>query len=207
MWVQSWMRPTAPRGPLPPMPTPSHVPPDITLLLARLAQGDVAARDAVWEALQAELRRCAGQVARNGGRLAPHATELIQMAYLRVGGATEGVPFESRRHFIAYAMRAMRTALLDHVRSERQGEPLDSFADAIAARVGGDLTGFYEVLEEFRAIDPEMADAAELRAMGYGNEEIAQFLCVPLRTFERRFARARARLHQRMPWMPKPGPA
>ena len=48
---------------------------------------------------------------------------------------------------------------------------------------------------------------AELRAMGYASEEIAELLGLTLRTFERRFARARARLHAKMPWMPKPGPA
>ncbi len=207
MWMQYWMRPTAPGAPLPPMSTPSPAPPDITALLARLAGGDEAARAAVWEALYGELRRCAGRVAARAGQRAPQATELIQQAYLRVGGATDGLTFASRRHFIAYAVQAMRTALLDHLRSERQDEPFDAVADAIADRVGGDLTGFYEVLEEFRRIDPEMAHAAELRAMGYASEEIAELLGLTLRTFERRFARARARLHAKMPWMPKPGPA
>jgi len=190
----------------PSLPDPGH----ITELLLRVQQGDNEARDAVWQSLHSELHRLAIGVARRAGARAPQATELIQLAFLRVESAGTTQRFESRRNFIAYALVAMRSALLDHVRasaSRPEGDLFDDVAQDVAARVGGDLCGFYEVLNEFAAIDPLMAHAAELRAMGYSREETAQLLDLPLRTFERQFARARARLHARMPWIPRPGRA
>lgn len=121
------------------------------------------------------------------------------MAYLKVSQAPGSIRWPDRKHFVAYAVQAMRNVLRDHHRKQgRHQTPhqLDGLVEQVEARVDGDLDNFYSALDKFRSIDPVMAHAAELRAMGYSMRTVAELLDIKLRTFERRFTRARARIYE-----------
>ncbi|MFT7677200.1 MAG: RNA polymerase sigma factor (TIGR02999 family) [Planctomycetota bacterium] len=171
---------------------------EVTQLLSRVAGGDGEAQDQVWSFLYEELRSQARQLAGPRRSAAPQATELISMAYVKISKGPRAASWPDRKHFVAYAVQAMRNALRDHHRKQvrsKDTQPLDEMIEQIEARVEGDLDHFYDALDKFRKLDPAMAHGAELRAMGYEVHEVADLLGLKLRTFERKFARARAHLY------------
>ena len=175
--------------------------PRVTVLLQRMSDGDVSARDTVWELLHEELRRTA---MRRLGRQDPgftlQATQLVGLAYERIERQV-GKEWRDRNHFLAVASVAMRSALVDHVRKKRvdlvHDLPLDALVVEVEERVG-DLLAFNEVLSRFQKLDPTMARAVDMRMLGFSMGEIAEVVQMPIRTFERRFAQARAYLHDRL---------
>ena len=175
----------------------------LTQLLERMSSGDELARDRVWELLHGELRRCAERAERKGGPDAGlQATELIGVAFMRVS-ALEGKQWADRAHFVSVAALAMRSEIVDFVRRADRWQDDSTFARVVSdieTRVDGDLVGFYDELETFAEVDPAMAHALELKALGYGMGEIAELLRIPPRTFNRHFERARAHLRRRMRW-------
>jgi len=182
-------------------PEPPRAVPEITQLLTRMSAGSLEARDEVWGILHEQLHRRAGREARGSHGLL-EATELISIAFTRVD-RLGGKDWASRRHFIAVAALAMRSAVVDHLRrdgSKGEREPLDEVVEGVAARVDGDVLGFYDELDAFAKADPVMAHALELKALGYEATEIAEHLGMPERSFYRHFDRARAHLQKRMQW-------
>ncbi len=174
---------------------------EVTQLLSRMSEGNEEARNRVWALLHDQLHQRAGHEAR-GAKGQLQATELIGIAFARVNNLT-GKDWSSRRHFVAVAALAMRSAVIDHLRhaGSRAGrELLDDVVDDLAARVDGDVVGFYDELEKFSKTDPLMAHALELKALGYESSEISEHLGLPERTFYRHFERARAHLRKRMAW-------
>lgn len=85
-------------------------------LAAATRQGDAAARSALFAALYDELHRLARcEVYRSGGSLMLGATTLLHEAYVSLAGA-DGAAFPDKARFMAYAARAMRSLVIDHVR-------------------------------------------------------------------------------------------
>lgn len=133
------------------------------------------------------------------------ATALVHEAFLKI---TQGqsMNWESRRHFLSVASKAMRQILVDHARSRSRlkrstaGERvvLDSIVDDLEERSRG-LLAFDDALAALAESDPQAAKIVELRFyLGMTVAETARALDVPERRVEREWASARAWLRRRL---------
>jgi RNA polymerase sigma factor (TIGR02999 family) len=184
---------------------------EVTLLLRRISAGDAAARDRLIELVYAELRRLAGFHLRGaaGGTLQP--TALVHVAWLRLQGG-DGHVFESSRHFLGVASKAMRSVLVDHVRARRTakrgaGEPASALDEAVAYLEAGEveLLDLDAALGALESDDAELARVVELRFFGgLSHEEIAAAEGCSLSTVERRWRLARARLRRELAGRERP---
>jgi RNA polymerase sigma factor (TIGR02999 family) len=171
----------------------------LTVLLARLSEGDRVARDALFAAAYAELRRLAHARLHGGGRnTVLDTTALVHESYLRLVQTGE-LTFDDRRAFFGYAARVMRSVIVDSARArlaQRRG------GDAHEVTLSTDLAhslaheeGIVEVhhaLQELEKADPRAAQMVELRYFGgYSDKEIAQTLDVTERTVQRDWDKAR----------------
>ena len=92
---------------------------DITQLLKAAQAGDRSAADDVVARLYSDLQRLARSNLRRSGELTLLDTQaLVHEAWLRLEGVP-GAEFPDRRHFLAYAARAMRSVVIDLVRARQ----------------------------------------------------------------------------------------
>ena len=173
---------------------------DVTMLLGRVQEGDADAEEALIPLIYGELYRIAkSQMA---GQPAGHtlgATGLVHEAYMRMAGQ-EGQVWESRRHFLRVAAKAMRSALVDHARKKRtqkrggdsKATPLDDLCLQYEER-SLDLLALDEALVNLAKKDEQLAKIVELRFFaGLENARIAEVIGCSDRTVERGWATARA---------------
>lgn len=172
----------------------------------RLAQADLAdPRDAqaLFPALYAELHRMARRqlhASAPGSTLG--ATTLLHEAYLDLSRGEASFP--DRARFFAYAARAMRGLIVDHVRERRAlkrgGEfHLTALDTAVAESVPqvDDLGPLNDALEALGAVDPALAELVDLKFFcGFGFADIATMRGVSERTIQRDWAKARLYLHE-----------
>lgn len=142
-------------------------------LLARIRSGDPGASAALAARLESELRALAsahlGARAR-GVTLQP--TVLVNEAWIRLA-ERDGLPFENRHLFLAFASKVMRGVLVDAVRArgaaKRGGGAERVTLSDVVAHDGSralDLLAVDEALERLAALDPECAELVELRFFG-----------------------------------------
>jgi RNA polymerase sigma factor (TIGR02999 family) len=178
----------------------------LTLLLERARNGDARAAARVFPIVYDELRRLAARVAQGrpveGATLGP--TALVHEAFLRL--VDRDAPFESRRQFFGAAARAMRSALVDHVRSrgaqkrggDRTREPFHEALAWYEAR-SIDVLALDEALGDLEGIDPAKRALVEFRFFaGLSVEDAAAMLGVSRATAEREWAACRAWLRTRL---------
>lgn len=173
---------------------------EATRLLLRLQAGDPGAGEALFDLVQAELRRLAGRYMRD--QPAEHTlqpTALVNEAWLRLCGPDE-VRFESRGHFLAVAARAMRSILVDHARAretQKRGEghrpqPIDELLARVEERAH-DLLALDAALERLERHDADLARIVVLRFFGGMTvDEVGEHLGVSGRTVDRGWRTARA---------------
>lgn len=172
---------------------------EVTVLLGRLHAGDAAAEDALIPLVYDELYRIArSQMADQPAHHTLGATALVNEAYVRLaGGATA---WESRRHFLRVAARAMRSILVDHARKKhalkrggpREPLPLDEWCAAYEQR-STDLVELDDALERLARRDEQLARIVELRFFGgLETKDIARVLECSTRTVERGWSTARS---------------
>ncbi len=172
----------------------------ITRLLQRWHQGDLDAREQLFEALYSDLM----QIARNrlfnlnNGTLLPAA--LVNESVIRLLGAQAN--YKDRIHFIAVAALKMRSVLVDHLRAgaaEKRGGNAEQLTLSHAfevqdeAAAGYDVLALHQALNQLAEVDQRAASAVELTYFGGMNrDEIALVLSVSAPTVDRdlRFARA-----------------
>jgi RNA polymerase sigma factor (TIGR02999 family) len=173
---------------------------EITQLLERAQQGDAAARERFFERIYAELDGLARQhLSRQSPMTLLDPPALVREAYLRID-QRGALSFGSRGEFLAYASRAMRSVLIDYVRSrnaQRHGggeKPItltgslvdQPFTEPQLERLG-------DALEALEQIDERAHRVVELRFFGgLEMDEIAQLLAVSPATVKRAWVRARA---------------
>ncbi len=187
-------------------PASGSPPAEVTRLLARVADGDTAAGNALFTRLQAELRRLAErQLGRDSDSHTLQPTALVHEAWIKVLGENAS-KVEGRTHLFSLMAKAMRSVLIDHARAklaDKRGggaRPLSLDATGVVSSKDGglqlrpeDLLAVDETLERLKAQDGELAQVVELRFWsGLSNEEIASSLEVHVHTVERRFQVARA---------------
>jgi RNA polymerase sigma factor (TIGR02999 family) len=90
---------------------------DVTRILSAIEQGDPQASEQLLPLVYEELRRLAAQkMAQEVPGQTLEATALVHEAYLRLVGAEQSQPWNSRGHFFAAAAEAMRRILVENAR-------------------------------------------------------------------------------------------
>ena len=169
-------------------------------LIERVTSGDRSARDELFTAAYAELRKLARARLREGGRNTMlGTTALVHESYLRFLRAGE-LRAEDRRAFFAYCSKVMRSVVIDAVRerqtARRGGDVVEMTLDTqIAANLPAgeaEILHVHEALLVLEEAEPRLAKVVEMRYFGgYSNAEIAEALDVNVRTVERDWEKAR----------------
>jgi RNA polymerase sigma factor (TIGR02999 family) len=177
---------------------------DITQLLHAAHAGNRAAADRAYTLLYADLRRLARSRLRRSGEITQlDTTALVHESFLRLKG--EGGPsFPDRKHFLAYAARAMHTVVVDLVRTtqaeRRGGNALHltlntDLADAAQQQRDGqaeEVLRVHEALQELAAVEPRLASVVEMRYFaGLSEADIAEALSITERTVQRDWQKAK----------------
>ena len=174
----------------------------LSALVAQSQRGDAKATDALFSALYAELRRLARREVGRFGAYAPlGATTLLHEAYLDLS-QREALAFPDRAHFMAYAARAMRGLVIDHVRerqAQKRGGGLDitSLDTEIAEQCAEPelLSQISEALDELAQVEPALAQVVDLKFFcGFSMVEIAELMGSSERTAQRQWEKARTLL-------------
>lgn len=176
---------------------------ELAALIAAADGGDAFAADALFRSLYAELHRTAARQLRRGGASATlGATTLLHECYLGLAG--RDVVFPDRARFVAYAARAMRGLVIDHVRQrlavKRGGAfqltALDTAIEDAVAAPATDFPRLNDALVELQAVDPALAELVDLHFFcGCSFGEIAGLRGVSERTVQRDWQKARLLLH------------
>ena len=172
----------------------------LTVLLARMNEGDRAARDELFVAAYQELRRLAHSRLYGGGRnTVLDTTVLVHESYMRLVQTGE-LTLEDRRAFFSYASKVMRSVIVDSARArlaERRGGDAQKITlpTDLAQDHGHDEEGIvqvHEALQELEKADARAAQMVEMRYFGgYTDKEIAEALDVTERTVQRDWEKAR----------------
>jgi RNA polymerase sigma-70 factor, ECF subfamily len=178
---------------------------EVTRLLERASDGDVAARATLFDVLYRELRRLAEaamRAERSDHTLQP--TALVHEAFLRLAG--DNGRFQSRAHFLGVAASAMRRVLVDHARgrdAKKRGRgatrvtvtDLDQLPQPASEDV--DLVVLDDALSRLTALDARQGQIVELRFFGgLSVEETAAVVGVSERTIKREWQMSRAWLRR-----------
>ena len=172
----------------------------LTVLLSRMKQGDPIARDALFAAAYAQLRRLAHARLYGGGRnTVLDTTALVHESYLRLVQTRE-LNIEDRRAFFAYASQVMRSVIVDSARArlaERRGGQaekltLGSEPALNVAQHDEHILQVHAALEQLEQADARAAQMVEMRYFGgYTDREIADTLDLTERTVQRDWEKAR----------------
>ncbi len=183
------------------MPSPENH--DSTDLLARVNDGDVAAKDELFTHCYPELKRLAHARLVNTHHSATlDTTALVHDVYLKLN-AMGGIAATSRGHFMAYAAHTMRSLIIDALRARaaeiRGGNaPHLSLDTDLGDRIGkpeDNVLEIHEALDQLAAVDPRLVQVVEMRYFaGFSEAEIAALLGVAERTVRRDWQRARVLL-------------
>jgi RNA polymerase sigma factor (TIGR02999 family) len=172
----------------------------LTELLGRMQAGDAGARDALFAAAYAELRRLARARLRGGARdVVLDTTCLVHESYLRFVSAGE-LRAADRRAFFAYASQVMRSVIVttarERIAQKRGGDrtqlTLSTKISADVADGNETVLKVHEALEELEQAEPRLGQVAQMRYFGgYSEKEIAETLDVTERTVQRDWEKAR----------------
>lgn len=179
---------------------------DITLLLRRMDEGDPSAADALftslYDALRAQARAAVGPRSRSGSRSSTiQPTDLVNEVYMKL--VRQRTTPVDRSHFFAVAAHAMRSILVDHVKSRGRRKrratgrrvELQDLAVEFEERAV-DLLDLDAALRRLAEHSERSAQIVELRFFaGLDLPAIARTLGVHVRTVKRDWQYARAWLH------------
>lgn len=171
-------------------------------LLARLAQGDEAAFDAVFRAWYARLVRMADAITRDRGV----SEELVQEVMLELWRRRERLDGSPQ----AYLFRATRNRALNHLRHlgvERRGAVYAALDEAREPRAPAQLEAAElgdAVRDALQSLTPRCREVFELsRVHGLRYAEIAETLGVSVKAVEAQMGRALRTFRERLaPWLP-----
>jgi RNA polymerase sigma factor (TIGR02999 family) len=173
---------------------------DITGLLQRAHAGDRPALDELLPLIYAELHRLAHAQHAQGPATLLNTTALVHETYLKLVNQPE-LSWPDRRHFYAYAARAMRSILVDNARrrgsDKRGGGALrdDDALERLEAGDESDLLAVDQALRRLAQISDRLREVVELHVFaGLDFSDIAACLELTERTIFRDWRKARALL-------------
>ena len=167
---------------------------DARALLRGWREGDLAARDRLFELFYPDLKRSAAAMLRRERGVSLSTGDLIHETVTRLI-ALDRIDWNDRAHFMALSARMMRRALLDHIRGKRalkrEHEKVE-LSTGIAGEPNIEAEELNAALDRLAAIDAERADIVEMRYFG-GMEiaDIAIVLGLSDSTVKRRWQTAR----------------
>jgi len=174
---------------------------DVTEALHRWQRGDAQSEQQVLELLYDELHRSArGQLRRAPDQQTLGATDLLHEAYLKLAGARAAQPWQSRQHFVATAVTAMRHILINraarrHAAKRGGGAAMVTLDDEVAVAVEDSpamLLALDEALSALEALHPRLAKVVECRYFaGMTEAQIADELGMNERTVRRDWQKAK----------------
>lgn len=180
---------------------------DVTQILQRIESGDATATEQLLPLVYAELRKLAAvRLAQEKPGQTLQATALVHEAYLRLVGVENGQRWDSRGHFFAAAAEAIRRILVDKALRKKRPKhgggrkrvdlnasfTLDDSPD-------DDILALDEALARLSDVDKISADVVKLKYFaGLTMAQIGAHLGISSRTVDRRWAYARAWLHQEL---------
>jgi RNA polymerase sigma factor (TIGR02999 family) len=169
-----------------------------TIDAARVA--DPKTREQLFTILYYELRQMARRELRRGAFVSISPTTLLHETFMNMS-LRKDVQFCDQRQFMAYACRAMRGLIIDHLRSrhaQKRGGPfamtslltdMALFEDSSPSLQAEKLN---EALDSLTRIEPALAECVDLKFFcGFSFVEIARFRDVSERTVRRDWDKAR----------------
>ncbi|MDB6078730.1 MAG: polymerase subunit sigma-24 [Akkermansiaceae bacterium] len=149
-----------------------------------------------------ELRRlAAARMSREAGVQTLQPTALVHEVWLRLERSGQ-ISWENEGHFFGAAARAMRRILVERARSSdamrrKSRDDLPEMEGGLNAEPGGRILMIHEALKRLEKEDPDAANVVLLKFYsGLGNEEIARMSGRSVRSVERRWTLAKARLYK-----------
>jgi RNA polymerase sigma factor (TIGR02999 family) len=167
-------------------------------LIASADMGDATSREKLFAALYGELHRLAQRQLRRNAALTVSPTTLLHETFLNICGRGT-VPIADRARFLAYAARAMRSLLVDYVRSRKAQKRGGAFEITVLptdvpdlAGADSDLERISDALDALGAAEPRLAEIVDLKFFcGFSFAEIAEIWDVSERTAQRAWDKAR----------------
>ncbi len=186
----------------------SDEPGGITLLLARVQNGDKEAEEKLISQVYGELRKLAAAYLRRerpDHSLQP--TELVNEAYLKFADLNR-LRWQDRSHFFGVAARLMRQVLVDHARARdavKRGRHVMVVPISKALVLGrdqdrpSDVIAINDALNALAQKDPRAASVVECRFFGgLSIDETAEALGIAPRTVKRDWQIGRAWLRREL---------
>lgn len=176
---------------------------DITELLHRWGGGDRSVENELFALVLPNLRNLAGYFMKGehpGHVLQP--TDLVDTIYFKLANVKD-LNWRDRRHFFAFAARAMRWHLVDIARRERNMKPvaLDDLSEPLLADTAhwDQEIMVAHLMDELAGTRPDWCMVVEAKHyLGLTDEEGADALGMTRRTFQRMWMDARHWLFERM---------
>ncbi|WP_309644806.1 ECF-type sigma factor [Phenylobacterium sp.] len=163
-------------------------------LLQSWREGDLAARDRLFELFYPDLRRSAAAMLRRERGVSLSTGDLIHEAVARLVGL-DRIAWNDRAHFMALSSMMMRRALLDYVRAKRalkREHRKVELVTGIPDTPDVEIEALNAALDELAIIDPERAQIVEMRYFGgMGLGDIGVVLGLSESTVKRRWNGAR----------------
>ncbi len=178
----------------------------VTMLLARIHEGDSRAAGELLPVVYDELRRLAkSRLAKERGPQTLDPTALVHEAYLRLVGDGDA-SWGGRGHFFGAAAIAMRRILVERARARNRikrgggAARVELTEHALVSEPPSDeLLALDEALDRLSAMDVRKSQVVMLRYFaGLGVEETASALGVSEATVKNDWAFARAWLHREL---------
>ncbi len=180
---------------------------DVTRILHAIEQGDPSAAEQLLPLVYEELRRLAAEkMAHEKPGQTLQATALVHEAYIRLVDVEKAQHWDSRGHFFAAAAEAMRRILVERIRRKRRlkhggdRQRIDLNANlTLEPCVDDGILALNEALARLSEVDKTSAEVVKLKYFaGLSIPQIAALLGISSRTADRRWAYARAWLHQEL---------
>lgn len=170
---------------------------EITELLKRSGAGDESAEDRLLESIYADLRQIARARLRHERGDTLDTTSLVHEAWLAMAPRQQA-DFTDRRHYFAYAAKAMRHILVDRAR-QRAADKRQACTGPLPHQHEDslELVALDQALARLSSLSERLARVVELRLFaGLSSAEIASTIGLTERTVERDWLKARALLGQ-----------
>lgn len=163
--------------------------------------GTRLAAEALLPKIYQELRNLAArQLRKESGYQTLQPTALVHEAWVRISGETES-DWKNNQHFVGVAAIMMRRILVERARGKatlKRTAPSNMGAGFDESQVNDDhLIMIHECLNTLEKSDPDSAKVVLLKFYGgFSNQEIAKATGWSLRTVERQWMFAKAKLYR-----------